>query len=513
MLVGGAGLASLLLFLLVRESLTDDAYITLAYAKNLALHLHWGLIPQETANTATSPLEVVVLGALSAVTRIGGGIHPVAALGVLFVVAGTVTAWGWTRVMRALDLPWWTAAVGVALALLNPFLLSAVGLEVILVPALLVLLLAMALEGRPAAFGVVAGLMLLTRLDLLVFVVIVGLGTEAIRRRWPRALLVLAAVAGPWFLASWLFLGSAIPDTLVIKVDEVGGFGELDYLTGPIDYLRGRPWDVSLAFAPALLGLAATVAWLGTRVVAGRDWAARAPWAARLGPVVALGAGAVAYYAVYCVLSVPPYHWYYIPPVAALSLVAVVVGVAWLRQPSGAPARWSTAAVVPVAALAALAIGVLVADLAQGVPWRSPVIFGNYASASDYARVGLALRGRVGAGVTSPGEIGTLAYFCECPILDKFSDRGEVVELVERDLDYGNPLKRAALAVNYLWLDRDEKPRRPGYQLIYYRGPETKPGPSSWTVWSAAWGIGHLELTRVPGARQRAGLVDPQPVQ
>ncbi|MBV9922218.1 MAG: hypothetical protein JOY78_15385, partial [Pseudonocardia sp.] len=41
-------------YLLVSRALIDDAYITMAYAQNLAFHLHWGLIADETANTATS---------------------------------------------------------------------------------------------------------------------------------------------------------------------------------------------------------------------------------------------------------------------------------------------------------------------------------------------------------------------------------------------------------------------------------------------------------------------------
>src|SRR2546423_14613367 len=72
-LVAGAGLATAALFLLVRDSLVDDAYITLSYAKNLAQHLHWGLIPHEVATSATSPLNVVLLAGAAGAFRIGSG--------------------------------------------------------------------------------------------------------------------------------------------------------------------------------------------------------------------------------------------------------------------------------------------------------------------------------------------------------------------------------------------------------------------------------------------------------
>jgi hypothetical protein len=312
-----------------------------------------------------------------------------------------------------------------------------------------------------------------------VFVVAVGLATVTIRHGWRRVLLVVAAVAGPWFVASWVLLGSAIPDTLIIKADQGGALGQHDYLTGPLDYLRARPWDISLALAPAVLGLAGLVGWLLMRSRARRE---------RLAPVAAIGAGAIAYYGVYCVLSVPPYHWYYVAPIAGLSLVALVLGAEWLST-ARAPLVLAAA---PVGVLVALAVGTAIADLAQGVPWRSPVIFGNYASAQDYARVGIALRGRIPPdGVESPGEIGTLAYFCNCPIIDEFSDRGLVVRRVNDHIHHGAAVKRLLLAVNYLWLDRDQKPRRPRVRLVFGPGPGTQ-----WHVWSAAYG--HHDLRLVP---------------
>jgi hypothetical protein len=74
-------------FLLVSRSLIDDAYITTAYARNLAFHLHWGMIADETANSATSPHNVIALGAITAVVRDG-----VVAVGVLFVGSAVLAA-------------------------------------------------------------------------------------------------------------------------------------------------------------------------------------------------------------------------------------------------------------------------------------------------------------------------------------------------------------------------------------------------------------------------------------
>ena len=53
----------------IHYSLADDAYITLAYAKNLAFHGEWGMIPHHVSNSATSPLNVLLIAAGTFVTR------------------------------------------------------------------------------------------------------------------------------------------------------------------------------------------------------------------------------------------------------------------------------------------------------------------------------------------------------------------------------------------------------------------------------------------------------------
>ncbi|TMM10130.1 MAG: hypothetical protein E6G01_18680, partial [Actinobacteria bacterium] len=114
--------ASVVVFALVRTSIIDDAYITLSYARNVAFHLHWGLNPQQTSNTATSPLNVLILALLISALR-----HPMLAMAASFVAGNVVLAYALLRVTRQLRLPPWSAALGCGLVLLNPLLDSAVG--------------------------------------------------------------------------------------------------------------------------------------------------------------------------------------------------------------------------------------------------------------------------------------------------------------------------------------------------------------------------------------------------
>ncbi|MGW4525301.1 hypothetical protein [Amycolatopsis sp. NPDC004378] len=475
-------------FLLVRESLTDDAYITLAYAKNLAVHGEWGLIPGAPANSATSPLNVLLLGALTFCTRVAGGPHPVVALGILTVLCGGVLGWAWQRIGRKLALPPAAGVLGVALVLLNPFVLSAIGLEVLLIPAVLLVLTVFALEGRPLPFGVAAGLAVLTRLDLVVFVVVMA---PAIRRRLLPAAGVAVLTAAPWFVVSWVVFGSFVPDTLAIKQTQVGVFAPWTYTTGPVMYYLGQPVTVLVTFVPAVLGVVALGAWAAAR------FAVRWPEFPALGPVAALGAGGVLYFVVYSFLDVGPFHWYYVAPVTATGTFAVAAFGTWYAQTRRRPALRPGPPLLSLGLTGLLVLGAAAIDVAQGVPWPSPVIFGNWASAQDYARVGKALGARLdGASVASPGEIGTLAYYCECAIIDEFSDRGHAKELVRQRIAAAGPLTSLALRVNYHWLDRSITPRKPDYRLLYGAGPAT--GPDSWEVYSAAKGVGHFTLVREP---------------
>jgi hypothetical protein len=359
--------------------------------------------------------------------------------------------------------------------------LSAVGLEVLLIPAVLILLVVFAAEGRPVAFGVAAGLALLTRLDLIVFLPLVGIALGA---RLARSLVPMLLVALPWYAFSWFAFGSAVPDTLVIKQLQ-RSFGGAGYFATGFDQMWGHDLKMVLTFVPAELGTIALVAWL----ISGR-----------FGPFGGLGAGGLVYYAMYSLLGVPPYHWYYVPPVVALTIAGTGIVSDTLSPQRGAlpsraaddgrkSPRWAVFAFVLVPLLVA---GYLPAFVGRGVPWTSPPFFGNWASAPDYARVGRELRARIGdAPVGAPGEIGTIAYFCDCVIIDGFSDRGLLGPEIDRRVAEAGPVTRALLKANYARFDRSRPPVRLAYQLRY------GPGPGEWTVYSAAKGVGHFSLETI----------------
>jgi hypothetical protein len=484
-----AGVAALcaLVFWLAHESLVDDAYITLAYARNVAVDLHWGLTPQQVSNTATAPGNVLLLAAVTALTDLFGDVRPVLALGIVCVLCGAAIGWGWARVGHALRLPWWAGAAGAALVVLNPFLVSALGLEVLPTAAVLVLLLTAAVEQHrrygPLAFGLLGGLAVLIRPDLVVFVGVLALFTPAVLRKLYVAVPAALLVGAPWYVWSWFHFGSAVPDTFVIKTLQ-RSFDGVNFANGPFVMFADRPWLVLVAFVPAVLGAVLTLVCVLAAPL-------RLPRLRGTAAPIGLGVGAALYYAAYCVLTVPPYHWYYVPPMIGLTTAGAALAGRLAARADGTPTR---AVAVPFAGAAGVLVAATVALLGmQGAPWVTPPVFGNWAVTPDYARAGVAIGERVGDDVVrNPGEIGVLAYFCRCAMVNDFTDRGVIVPLVQQRIDRAGPILRPLLELNYRNLDRTRLPLQARYELRYEPGPGA--GPDVWSVWAPGRGDGHLRL-------------------
>jgi hypothetical protein len=240
-----------------------------------------------------------------------------------------------------------------------------------------------------------------------------------------------------------------------------------------------------LALVPAAVGLATAIALLVPAV--------RRRCAPGTGPLVGLVAGGLAYFSAYAVLGVPPYQWYYAPSTVALGL-AGVLGLSILLPRLGR--RAGTA--LPVAL--SLAVGALFVGTWEDrpIPWDRPVYFGAWALPEEYRAVGVALGDVVGDDTVSTfGEIGTLAYACECSIVDPFSDRGITVDLVEERLAGAGPLTRTLLEWNFARLDRSIEPRPVDHRLVWTQGP-VPPGVPSWPTDSPATGPATIYLERLP---------------
>ncbi|WP_168169525.1 hypothetical protein [Pseudonocardia sp. HH130629-09] len=458
-------------FALVRGALIDDAYITLAYVRTLALHGEWGVSPGLPANSATSPLNVLLQAAVTLVVR-----DAVVAAGIVLAgLMALLTHWS-AGTAAALGLPSWTAALPAPLLLANPLLLSTGGLETYLAVVLLAGLAHAAVTGRARTAGVLCALLVLTRPDLVVVAVLAVVAVPALRRRRWAVGAAAFLVAAPWYLFSWVVLGSFVPDTLLWKVGDSWGRDHITFANGLTVYARVFPVATVLALLPAVAGVVGGLAWGAVRR---RGRAA----------VTVLGLGAAVHAAAFVVIGTAPYHWYYGPAVGALTVLA-----AWsvgalarpVRRDGPAPRAVTTlsaaTATLLTAVLAVLAVASAAFDIGHGTPWRLAPISTNHATAAEYARVASGLHGTV----VSAGELGALAYFCDrrCTIDDPLSERAPMLTRIAARRAEAGPVASVLYDVNYLFLR--PAPYERGTTRLVHRAGHHPDGVDVGTPWAGA---------------------------
>lgn len=208
----------------------DDAWIHQTYARNLAHFGEWSFVPGSPSAGSTSPLWTLLL---AIIYRLPGDPHVwTYALGLAGLLA---TAWAGARLSLAIfgehRLARWLAAAVLVEWHLAWAALS--GMEILLYTFLAILLLALALAPdtprRPFLWGMVGGLLTLTRPE---GVWLVGLiGCLLLFRTWRDHLGQLALALGlyaagclivvaPYILANWQLTGRPLPNTFYAKQAE-----------------------------------------------------------------------------------------------------------------------------------------------------------------------------------------------------------------------------------------------------------------------------------------------------
>jgi hypothetical protein len=122
------------------------------------------------------------------------------------------------------------------------------------------------------------------------------------------------------------------------------------------------------------------------------------------------------------------------------------------------------------------------------MPWKHPVLFGNWALPREYMAIGTEVGELVGdATVKAPPEIGTVAFACECNVVDVFSDPGITLESIEKRIREAGPVMKFLLEANFSRLDRTQRPRPAEYRLVWTRDG-FPPGLHAWhtkSQWTA----------------------------
>ena len=428
-----------------RGMIVDDAFITLQYAFNLGHSLHWGFLSDQISNTATSPLNVIL-------TAIVGRLLPdMRSAAVVLASAESIILCGLLlAISHQLFGVRYFGIVSFVGLMANPLLMSTLGLESLLYVLLLVAALYFFLLRQTRPLAITLGLLTLPRPDGILLSLILLLALPVARsdpmetrpgyspglfsRLSPRLSFMFTYLITilPWYLFSWLFLGSFIPDTFFLKV--ANPWGSWDFAMSFPIYWSRYPAETLFSFwlVPcALLLLVGKNAQANTLVKI-------------------LASFGVLYFAAYSLLRVAPFHWY-LAPLAAATVLAGTLGMASFLNRFG---RHTLVRLGSYAFSLAAGLGILVSFWSSGSVALAEAPFqANWASQDQYRQIGLWLKDHVDAAqkIKMNGEVGTIAYFSERQLYDSFGCRSDAAVSFHR-FDQGGSFVAMVLGVNFQWL-------------------------------------------------------------
>jgi hypothetical protein len=450
-------LGALFAFLsLFHEIYVDDAFITLSYARTFAESGVWGMHAPFVSNAATSPLNVLLLSGL-----IKLGLPGTWAAYVLECLLATAIFFTLSFIsLRVFGLRLWAYVATLAL-FTNPLLVSTAGLETYLFIAVLVGCCAAYILERYLLLGLAAGFLVLARPDgvllLLPLFALMVFEKRATKVFW--VLLGFGTVVGLWGFISWLYLGSAIPDTYFIKRREAGWHG-FSFANGLAIYDSVYPLATLLSLA-----LLVFVPFGFTKTRANRPWR----------PVVVLVGGlALIQYIVYSLLNLPPYHWYYGIFVGAVVLIGSA-GLISLRDRFPRCTVFGFAAAVILGGAATCAEAALVREqmpihtnLGTVAQYRGIADWLNdHTSMKEYQMI---------------GELGVIQYYGRADAVNNFSDRAILRDVVNRLPD--GSVRKWIADVNFAHL-AVRPPAQSGY-LLEENCTDSAGAVKTWTT-SSTW--------------------------
>ncbi len=313
---------------LVPDFLFDDGYITFRYAAHLARG--WGFVFNRGEHVwgTTTPLFTMLLAGLG---RLFGIAHIETIALILCVLSFVGAMWATAAVVRRARVPPPLARVYlIVLGVFPAFVsISVSGMETPVVLFLMALSLLLFERGRFGAVAFLCGLLLLARIDTVIWTGVLGL--HLLFEDHERKVQQVARAAGlflltilPWYIFAAIYFHSVIPQSLVGKAVSHGAFHLFDK-----EYLLA----FFASFVPG--AQSAKAGWLTIPLTLGIVVAGMVHLWRRFPALRPLAAFLICYNVAFLLGRAPLFEWYFVPVKWAYYLVALC-GLAGLHELAGA---------------------------------------------------------------------------------------------------------------------------------------------------------------------------------
>jgi len=197
--------------------ITDDAYITFRYARNIVEGMGFVYNPGEHVLGTTTPLYTLALSLFAFILAPADIPWIAVVLNALSDALSAVLVLKLVKQFAESDGVAWTSSISFAFAPLS-VTAAAWGMETSLYTMLLLLTYYFWAKGATHKAAIVSGLALLTRPDASILVLLIFGSILVIKRKIPfKELALFLVLVTPWLVFSWLYFGSPVPNSFTAK--------------------------------------------------------------------------------------------------------------------------------------------------------------------------------------------------------------------------------------------------------------------------------------------------------
>lgn len=311
--VVAAGVVFWISFRLYTGIQLEDAFITYRYAANLAGGAGFVFNPGERVLGTTTPLYALLLGALGALF----GAQKIPLISSVLVIAAAAGAASLTfAAMRRLGCPKGLQLFATAAFCFHPQLawMCTSGMETPLVLLFMAWALHAAASRRWAWAAIASALLVLTRIDGLIWaaaIFLIALAED--RRAAARGAVLASLLLLPWVLFAFAYFGSPLPHSVIAK----------RAIGRPVDIASARHVEAFAAWALPFLGASSPFGWPAGLLFAAAGALARA----RRSLTWTLAAFPWLFCAILYAGAAPLYFDWYLAPAAYAALLAGALGL------------------------------------------------------------------------------------------------------------------------------------------------------------------------------------------
>jgi 4-amino-4-deoxy-L-arabinose transferase-like glycosyltransferase len=426
----GLASAALILTLLAPAQVTDDAYITYRYVRNITAGDGFVYNRGERVLGTTTPLYTLLLAALTYVVPHSDIIQLSLMVNAICDALSTIVLF---QLCHWISRNKWAALVAAVLFACFPFRLAIArtGMETPFFVLTILTSIYMYILERPSLSAAIAGLAALVRPEggFLVAIILAHLSVSRRRPPWKESA-VIASVLLPWFLFSTWYFGSPVPNSVIAKARAYVMLSRLEFFPIAVRFWGGSPFWGQQTVPRLVYALLNGVFLVSLYLLVLRlDWRSGSKavvfW---LYPVVFVLAFAFAN------PFIMPWH---LAPLLPFWLVALAKGIITLVKVLAKHLPDHRRRLLVTGALLAIQIPAL--DIVTEVRLGAPL-----SQREDlYRALAVRLRKQVsGNSVIAASEIGTLGYYSSAYILD-------TVGLVSPQAIPYNPAARSPSALPY----------------------------------------------------------------